>query len=1106
VEISGASVNCGNSSLPLACDGADSKEPAHDEDEDEDGCNQSSNMSRVEISGTNSSLPLACDDQAGTTDCYQHGADADARMLDVSGESSNTFCSKTAEVPSARILQQDELSAIPVSPALIAARSDRNNSEQAQVTHSTVTPGGHSKVSENAPAIAPPMTMDDVVDYLQDVRKKPTVDKDTIKKTKHAANEILLLLSGQQGLPGGAVETNPKHGGAGATWVRAPKRKGQSSRTERRVESEVNSFLRAQTNNLSDEAADRIVTNTFVNNHSREIFKVRRRKILIVPNAEDQGTLQAIGGMSDRRVFAHNAFLASITGFSIHEKKNTLAKVTASSTPDYTVYAVKVNVNKEKIAERYCLAVDSISSVVCDRVMELFDGGLLVTASELTLLGGDTLLVRFLGDKGGHFMASKFGVTVMNCRNPNSPDSFELCAALDAPDSYHNLKIGYFDKFADELEFFFELGIHSPKLFLLLLEGKGLVSFAFSDADDCFDAAWSNKSIVQCDIDSQPLSFGLHSGGPYKFTKDTVIHVLQNEDEAWGIRLLDTGRDGGNVLRFKDKHPTASLGDMECRQFDIHSLLGGDIEFLNLVLGLMTCSASFPYYHCLMQLSTLHDTDKIRQQPTAEARTKEMHEKQLNNVNKEPAIQKKKKVAKDNGSALRKKLVPADFTRVLVAVLHIILGIGKKIFDGLLEDLQRVDDGGENTQRAVLIQVRDFLIERTEQLRLEEETIKNECEAANKRRKDAWANFRSARKARDSLKNIEALKDKHHVALEEWQEAKERSKNFDKGTLPVLLELVNEINFYLKCCRGKYEGILEFLISTDPINAKHNPFYSGSFNGNDIMRLMHNFQRIFDALRKAAEEEDDSDVKGQVHGICRRWEKIFDAFASFLPLFRAARLLSKDERQQLREDIAAFWDIYLKESGASSVILKIHQLFVHALEQLEKYGTLGLFAEDPVESIHAIVNTLARQYAPLESQRRLQQVFRGLQARRTMHSRVQKQQKVDEKAPPKRQRKQGERVGGSESIDRAAMVDSKVVDAATDFLSQVKTAATDSGDLAELNWHFPGLTNLVPCETCRDHLEMDLLIPCALLPLHQLLLHTEVGAKFERTSKKRKKD
>jgi hypothetical protein len=53
--------------------------------------------------------------------------------------------------------------------------------------------------------------------------------------------------------------------------------------------------------------------------------------------------------------------------------------------------------------------------------------------------------IRFGGDKGGDVMQFKFGFTVMNYLQTNSPDAFELCLSLDAPDSYFNLKT-LFDK------------------------------------------------------------------------------------------------------------------------------------------------------------------------------------------------------------------------------------------------------------------------------------------------------------------------------------------------------------------------------------------------------------------------------------------------------------------------------------------------------------------------------------------------------------------------------------------------------------------------------------------------------------------------------------
>ncbi len=51
---------------------------------------------------------------------------------------------------------------------------------------------------------------------------------------------------------------------------------------------------------------------------------------------------------------------------------------------------------------------------------------------------------------------------------------------------------------------------------------------------------------------------------------------------------------------------------------------------------------------------------------------------------------------------------------------------------------------------------------------------------------------------------------------------------------------------------------------------------------------------------------------------------------------------------------------------------------------LFRYGTLGFFAEDSMESIHAIVNALARIFAALDMKRRLVQIMRGLASRKQL--------------------------------------------------------------------------------------------------------------------------
>ena len=49
-------------------------------------------------------------------------------------------------------------------------------------------------------------------------------------------------------------------------------------------------------------------------------------------------------------------------------------------------------------------------------------------------------------------MAFKFGVTVMNCLQPNLPENFDLIATVEAFDTYNNLKSAIFNHYKSELQ------------------------------------------------------------------------------------------------------------------------------------------------------------------------------------------------------------------------------------------------------------------------------------------------------------------------------------------------------------------------------------------------------------------------------------------------------------------------------------------------------------------------------------------------------------------------------------------------------------------------------------------------------------------------------
>jgi hypothetical protein len=70
--------------------------------------------------------------------------------------------------------------------------------------------------------------------------------------------------------------------------------------------------------------------------------------------------------------------------------------------------------------------------------------------------------------------------------------------------------------------------------------------------------------------------------------------------------------------------------DAQVADVKLHCALGGDIEFMNLVLGMMNCSSTFPCYLCEVKLETL--TSPQKDIVPATARTPVRFEEQLKNV------------------------------------------------------------------------------------------------------------------------------------------------------------------------------------------------------------------------------------------------------------------------------------------------------------------------------------------------------------------------------------------------------------------------------------------------------------------------------------------
>ena len=147
------------------------------------------------------------------------------------------------------------------------------------------------------------------------------------------------------------------------------------------------------------------------------------------------------------------------------------------------------------------------------------------------------------------------------------------------------------------------------------------------------------------------------------------------------------------------------------------------------------------------------------------------------------------------------------------------------------------------------------------------------------------------------------------------------------------------------------ERTLESVISANPISAKHNLYYGGSFNGNDCTRLLENVNLIFKCLMDLAGENDDASL---LDSFCTH-HAIWASFAELVPLLRTTRKLLHQECSDLLSYIEFFASMY-KEKSTENITIKMYLLFTHAQQQLQIYGTLGFFSEDSMESIHALIN------------------------------------------------------------------------------------------------------------------------------------------------------
>jgi hypothetical protein len=190
-------------------------------------------------------------------------------------------------------------------------------------------------------------------------------------------------------------------------------------------------------------------------------------------------------------------------------------------------------------------------------------------ASEKTALGDENIKFRFGGDKGSTQMAFKFGSTVMNCMKPNHMEAFNLISTMEAYNAYYILKHGMFKNYKAELDFV--LNVEKDPHFFVICDKVGFPLLSRTS-----EAAILNN-LLTCD----PVEhmFDDHVQCNVWIREKDFLCICVDDEQCWGIGVVATSGKIVSSVDFAHQIQIRDLHNLSVRQFILHCMLGGDIEF-----------------------------------------------------------------------------------------------------------------------------------------------------------------------------------------------------------------------------------------------------------------------------------------------------------------------------------------------------------------------------------------------------------------------------------------------------------------------------------------------------------------------------------------------
>ena len=258
------------------------------------------------------------------------------------------------------------------------------------------------------------------------------------------------------------------------------------------------------------------------------------------------------------------------------------------------------------------------------------------------------------------------------------------------------------------------------------------------------------------------------------------------------------------------------------------------------------------------------------------------------------------------------------------------------------------------------------LVDATEEASEKKEVSDKMCEkalevrAAELELEEAKANLKEAN---------EALVGTAGEMREELQEEQETATSIVIEAEKALKKLKEEFKSTLEAWKkvvGLGEGELEVAYEVEA-HMKRTKYHSCTFVGNDIDSALDNHEailrRVFSKYVMRWHKEGNGAALWIAFEMYMKHSKLLKALKRVRSAVRSAKVLDASERAEVRASCKAFGVLFCESYPKRDVTPKLWALFFEVPRFADEHHCAGLMAEDPVESIHALLNRLSRTFA-----------------------------------------------------------------------------------------------------------------------------------------------